>query len=94
MRWTRFSILLDNIHKSQTSKKHGIGFDKRNFQVKNPNIDCLCMHCGLMGHKSYDCHKKLVAHKNNLNSLSKPHSEKVREQVPTTKPLPNGLRKS
>ncbi|KAG5604913.1 hypothetical protein H5410_026405, partial [Solanum commersonii] len=28
MRWTRSSILLDNIHKSQTSTKHGIGFDK------------------------------------------------------------------
>lgn len=60
MRWTRSSMLLDNIYKSQTSERHGIDFDKSNFQVKIPYIDCLCLHCVLMRHKSYDCHKKLV----------------------------------
>nr|XP_025887992.1 uncharacterized protein LOC112941868 [Solanum lycopersicum] len=47
MRWTRSSILLDNIHNNRTFEKHGIGFDRTSSQGKNPNIDCLCMHCGL-----------------------------------------------
>ena len=46
MRWTRSSILLDNIHKNRTSERPGIGFDKTSPQVKNPNIDCLCMTVG------------------------------------------------
>ena len=34
MRWTRFSILLDSIHKNRTIEKHGIGFDRTSSQVK------------------------------------------------------------
>ncbi|KAG5604259.1 hypothetical protein H5410_025751 [Solanum commersonii] len=93
MRWTRSSILLDNIHKSQTSTKHGIGFDK-NSQVKNPNIDCLCVHCGFTGHKSYECHRKLTAYENNLTYLRKPHPKRVTKQIPNTKPLPRWARKN
>ena len=44
MRWTSSSILLDNIHRNRTSERYGIGFDNTNPQVKNLNIDCLCMH--------------------------------------------------
>ena len=36
MRWTRSSILLDNIHKNRTSETHGIGFNRTSSQVKNP----------------------------------------------------------
>ncbi|KAG5590067.1 hypothetical protein H5410_040581 [Solanum commersonii] len=43
MRWTRSSILLDSIQKGQSTTKHGIGF----YEAKNPNIECLCSHCGL-----------------------------------------------
>jgi len=93
MRWTRSSILLDNIHKSQTSTKHGIGFDK-NSQVKNPNIDCLCVHCAFTGHKSYDCHRKLTAYENNLTYLRKPHPKRVTKQIPNTKPLPRWAKKN
>ena len=52
------------------------------------------MHCGFAGHKSYDCHKKLAAHKDNLNSLRRSHFEKVIEQIPTVKPLPRLARKN
>jgi len=80
MRWTRSSILLDNMHKNRTFEKHGIGFDRTSSQVKNPKIDCLCMHCGLEGHKSHDCQRKQTAHNKNLKSLRKPHHEKPNEQ--------------
>ena len=95
MRWTSSSILLDNIHRNRTSERHGIGLDKTNPQVKNPNIDCLCMHCGLVGHKSHDCQRKQTAHNKNLKSLRKPHHEKTNEQkqIPTVKSLPRWARK-
>ena len=90
MRWTTSSILLDNIHKSLTSERHGIGFDRTSPQVKYPNIDCLCIHCGLVGHQSYDCRRKLIAHNKSLNSMRKPHHEKTNEQkqISTIKSLP------
>ena len=97
MRWTRSSILLDNIHKNRSSKRHGIGFDKTSSQVKKkPNIDCLCMHCGPVGHKSHDCQRKQTAHNKNLKSLRKPHHEKTNEQkqIPTVKSLPRWARKN
>ena len=58
MRWNRSSIILDSLHKSQSSSRHGIGFS----ETKNSNIDCLCSHCGLTGHKSHACDKKQIAH--------------------------------
>ena len=96
MRWIRSCILLGNIHKNRSLERHGIGFDRTSPQVKNPNIDCLCMHCGLVGHKSYDCRRKFTAHNNNLNSLRKPHHEKTNEQkqFPTAKSLPRWARKN
>ena len=96
MRWTRSSILLDNIHKNRTSERHGIGFDRTSSQVKNPNIDCLCMHCGLVGHKSHDFQRKQTAHYKNLKSVRKPHHEKLNEQkqIPTVKSLPRWARRS
>ena len=96
MRWTRSSILLDNIHKNRTSERHGIGFYRTSSQVKNPNIDCLCMHCGLVGHKSHDCQRKQTAHNKNLKYLRKPHHEKTNEQkqIPTIKFLPRWARRN
>ena len=96
MRWTRSSILLDSIHKNRTFEKHGIGFDRTSSQVKNPNIDCLCMHCGLVGHKSHDCQKKQTAHNKNLKSLRKPHHDKPNEQkqIPTDNSLPRLARRN
>ncbi|KAK4707041.1 hypothetical protein R3W88_033401 [Solanum pinnatisectum] len=66
MRRTKSSIIYDSIQKSQSSTKHGIGFDKASSKTKNPNIVCLCSHCGLTRHKSYACIKKLITHINNL----------------------------
>ena len=96
MRWTRSSILLDNIHKNRTSERLGIDFDRTSPQVKYPNIDCLCMHCGLVGHKIHDCQRKQTAHNKNLKSLRKPHHEKTNEQkqIPKVKPLPRWSRKN
>ena len=96
MRWTRSSILLDNIHKNRTSERHGIGFYRTSSQVKNPNIDCLCMHCGLEGHKSHDFQRKQTAHNKNLKSLRKPHHDKPNEQkqIPTDKSLPRLARRN
>ena len=96
MRWTRSSILLENMHKNRTSEKHGIGFDRTSSQVKNPNIDCLCMHCGLEGHKSHNCQRKQTAHNKNLKSLRKLHHEKSIEQkqIPKVKSLPRWARRN
>ena len=96
MRWTRSSILLDNIHKNRTFEKHGIGFYRTSSQVKIPNIDCLCMHCGLVGHKSHDCQKKQTAHNKNMKSLRKLHHDKPNEQkqISIDKSLPRWARRN
>lgn len=93
MRWTRSSILLDSIQKGQSTTKHRIGF----YEAKNPNIDCLCSHCGLTGHKSYACNKKQTAHKNNFGFVQ--NTEKVpkgnnSKQTPTPKTLPLWARRN
>jgi len=90
MRWTRSSILLDCIKKGQSSTRHEIGFS----ETKNPNIDCLCSHCGLTGRKSYACNKKQTSYKNNLTFLQKTQKGKIMKPIPTPKFLPLWAKKN
>jgi len=54
--------MYDSIEKGQSPTRHGIGFNKKSIENKNPNKDCLCIHYGLTVHKSNACHNKLIAH--------------------------------
>ncbi|KAK4706754.1 hypothetical protein R3W88_033718 [Solanum pinnatisectum] len=85
MRWTRSSILLDSIQKNQSTTRRGIGFSKTN----NPNIDCLCSHCGLTGPKSYACYKKQTAHKKIFIFVQRIQKENKTKPISTQKNLPS-----
>ena len=89
MRWNMSSIILDSLHKSQSSSRHGIGFS----ETKNPNIDCLCSHCGLTGHKSHACVKKQIAHQKKFSFLRKIQKKTDPEPVSTSKVLPRWAKK-
>ena len=89
MRWNRSSIILDSLHKSQSSSRHGIGFS----ETKNPNIECLCSHCGLTGHKSHACDKKQIAHQKKISFLRKSQKKTDPEPGSTPKVLPRWARK-
>ena len=89
MRWNRSSIILDSLHKSQSSTRHRIGFT----EIKNPNIDRLCSHCGLTGHKSHACDKKQISHHKKFSFLRKNQKKSDPEHVSTSKVLPRWAKK-